>query len=83
MGILSNKVILKKIFEKNPNIEFQENPSSGSRVIHSDGWTNGQTDTKKLIDGSSNFASEPEKSIFSPAISFKLSSVFYFYYNLS
>jgi hypothetical protein len=65
--ILSNKVILKKIFEKYPNIKFQENPSGRSRVIHADGWTNGKTDTKKLIVGFRNFASEIEKLIANPA----------------
>jgi len=43
MCILSKNIILKKIFEKYPNIKFQENPSSRSRVIHADGWTNWQT----------------------------------------
>jgi len=70
-------------FRKNANIKFQENPSSGSRVILADGWTNGQTDTKKLIVGFRNFASEPEKLIVSPVISVNLSSVFYLYINLS
>jgi hypothetical protein len=43
MYFIEKKLILKKIFEKYPNIKFQENPSSGSRVIHVDGWTIGQT----------------------------------------
>ena len=86
MYFIEKKLILKKIFEKYPNIKFQENPSSGSRVIHVDGWTNGQTgktdrqtDTKKLTVGFHSFASEPEKIIISPVISINLSSVFHLY----
>jgi hypothetical protein len=46
------------IFEKSTNIEFHENPSSGSRVIAC-GQTNGRTD-KKLIVLFRYFANAPK-----------------------
>jgi hypothetical protein len=40
--------IFSKNFEKSSNINIQENPSHGSRVVPC-GWTDGQTDMTKLI----------------------------------
>ena len=50
------------IFEKYANIEFQENPSGGSRVVPR-GGTDGQTDMTKLIVAFRNFANAPENSM--------------------
>jgi len=30
-------------FKKHSNIKFHENPFSGSKLFHADGWTDGQT----------------------------------------
>ena len=48
---------------KYSNIEFHENPSSGSRVVpcgQTDGRTDGQTDTPRLIVAFRNFANAPK-----------------------
>jgi hypothetical protein len=45
----------KQIFEKSSDITFHEDPSSGSRVIPCV-WTDGQTDSTKLIVTFRNFA---------------------------
>jgi hypothetical protein len=50
-----------KISEKFSNIKFHENPSSGSRVFHVDGRTDGQTNMTKLIVAFRNFANAPKK----------------------
>ena len=44
------------IFEKSSNIKFNENPSSGSRVVPWDGQTDRQTEMTKLIFAFCNFA---------------------------
>jgi len=49
----------RHIFEKYSNIEFHENPLSGSRVVpcgQTDGRTHEQTDMMKLIVAFCNFA---------------------------
>jgi len=54
----------RQIFEKEANIKFNENPSSGSRVVYVDGRTDGQIYmTKLLIVAFRNFASEPIKIV--------------------
>jgi len=50
-------VFSRQIFEKYPNIDFHENPSSGSR-------TDGRTDTRKLMVAFRNFANTPEKGAY-------------------
>jgi len=37
----------RQSFDKYSNIEFHENPSSGSRVFHTEGWTDRRTDGQK------------------------------------
>ena len=32
-----------QIFERNSNIKFHHNPSSGAALFHADGWSDGQT----------------------------------------
>ena len=52
-----------QIFEKCSNIEFYENPSTGSRVApcgRTDGRTDGLTDTTKLIDVLRSFTKAPK-----------------------
>jgi len=51
----------RQFFEKYPNIEFHENPSSGSRVVPY-GQTDGRTDMTKLIVAVRNFANAPTKA---------------------
>jgi hypothetical protein len=51
----------RQIYEKYSNNEFNENASSGSRVVPR-GPTNGQTDKGKLIVALCNFANAPKKS---------------------
>jgi hypothetical protein len=46
-------------FDKNSNIRFHENLSSGSRVVSS-GQTDGRTDMTKLIVAIPNFANAPK-----------------------
>ena len=44
-------------------MKFQENPSSGSRVVpreQMDGWTGGREDMAKLIDAFRNFPNMPK-----------------------
>jgi hypothetical protein len=50
---------LRWIFEKISNVRFNQNPSSGSRVV-SCGRTEGQTDMTKLIVAFRNFANAPK-----------------------
>jgi len=45
----------REIFEKHSNIKFNENPSSGSRVVSC-----GQTDMMKLTVAFLNFANSPK-----------------------
>jgi hypothetical protein len=45
----------RQIFVKSSNINFHENPSSGSRVV-----PRGRTDMTKLIVNLRNFANAPE-----------------------
>ena len=47
----------RQVFEKNPNIKFQGNPSSGSRVVPC--GRDSQTDIMKLIVAFLNFAKAP------------------------
>ena len=47
--------ILRHIFQKRSNIKFNENPSSGSRVVPC-GRTDGQAGVTKLIVALQNFA---------------------------
>jgi len=56
----------RKIFEKCSNIKFNENPSSGSRVVpceRMDGQ-NGQTEMTKLIVAFRNVANMPNYSTY-------------------
>ena len=46
-----------QFFEKYPNIEFHESPSSGSRVV-----PDGRSDMTKLIIAVRNFANAPTKA---------------------
>jgi hypothetical protein len=59
----------RQIFEKYSNIEFQENPPNGSRVVPSE-WADGQTDRRtdmtKLIVFLRNFANAPNVSTIRP-----------------
>jgi hypothetical protein len=63
----SNKVILiklefsRRIFEKSTNINFHQNPSSGSRVVSS-GRAGGRTDMTKLIVAFRKFANAPKNA---------------------
>jgi hypothetical protein len=50
----------QQIFEKSPNIKFNQNPSSGSRVVPC-----GQTDMTKLNVAIRNFVNVPKNG--SPA----------------
>jgi hypothetical protein len=50
-----------QIFEKVSNIKFQQNPSSGSRVVPY-GQTGRQTDMTKLIVAFHNFANAPKNT---------------------
>jgi hypothetical protein len=52
--------ISRQIFEKCSNIKFNENPSSGSRVV-SCGRIDGERDMMKLIVAFHNFAAAPKK----------------------
>jgi len=45
----------RQLFEKYSNMKFHENPFSVSRLFHSDGRTNGQTDMTNLIVSFRNF----------------------------
>ena len=56
---LSNVDENRQIFEKY-SVKFNENPSSGSRVIPC-GRTDGQTDMKKLIVALRNFTNAPAR----------------------
>ena len=47
-----------QIFEKYANRKFNENPSSGSRVVQF-GWTDRQTDIAKLMFAFHNFVYAP------------------------
>ena len=49
------ELCFRQVFEKQSDIKFQENPSGGFRVVPY-GWTKGQTNMKKLIVTSHNFA---------------------------
>ena len=49
-----------QIFEKYPNVKFNENPFSGSRVVPC-GQTDGRTEMTKLIVSFRNFAKAPKK----------------------
>ena len=54
----------RQFFEKSSNTKFNENPSSGSRVVHADrrnGRTDGRKDMTKLIVAFRKFAS-PSKN---------------------
>jgi ferredoxin-thioredoxin reductase catalytic subunit len=57
--------ITRKIFEKHSNIEFHENPSTGSRVIPCR-RIDGQTNMTKLIICFCNIANVPlnKKSVY-------------------
>jgi len=52
---------LERFSKKSSNIEFDENPSSGSRVV-SRGQTDGQTDMTKLTVAFRNFVNAPKKA---------------------
>ena len=52
------ELCFRQVFEKQSDIKFQENPSGGFRVVPY-GWTKGQTNMKKLIVTSHNFANAP------------------------
>ena len=49
----------RQIFAKYSYLRFNENPSSGNRVVPC-GQTDEQTDTMKLIVAFSNFANAPK-----------------------
>jgi len=53
--ILMKLELSEQIFEKSSNINFHENPSSGSRVV-----PYGPTDMTKLIVAFRNFANGPK-----------------------
>jgi len=63
--VLMKHELSRKIFEKYIS-NFNENPSSGSRVVHADGRTDTQrqrerqTDSTKLIVTFRNFANAPK-----------------------
>ena len=57
--ILIKLEISRKIFWKNLNIKFHENPSNGSRVVPCR-LTDGRTDMRKLIVAFRNFANAPK-----------------------
>jgi len=48
----------RQIFQKYPNMKFDENPSCGSRADKCS-WTDGKTDTTELIVAFGNFANSP------------------------
>jgi len=52
----------RHIFEKCSISKYHENPSSGNKVVPSDG----QTDTTKLTTAFPNFANAPENYAFCP-----------------
>jgi hypothetical protein len=52
------KHFLHRFFEKSSNVQFHENPSSGSRVVPC-----GRTDMTKLIAAFRNFAQAPKKHL--------------------
>ena len=54
----------RQIFEKTPHIKFNENPSSGRRIV-SCGWTDGQTDMTKVILALRNFTNGTKKFLLS------------------
>ena len=51
----------QQIFQIYSDIKFNENPSSGSRVVPR-GRTDGRTDMTKLIVACCNFAKEPKNA---------------------
>jgi len=56
-------------FEKYWTTEFNENSSSGRRVVpcgRIDGWTDGQADMGKLIVAFRNLANSPKSSYYFP-----------------
>ena len=57
-SILTKFEFSRHIFEKSPNIKFNENPFNGSRVVTC-AWTDGRTDMKKLITPFRNFGNAP------------------------
>jgi hypothetical protein len=69
-----------QIFEKSPNIKFQENPSSGSRVVpcgQTDGRTDRWTDMTKLIVAFRNFANVPNNVWLEQIISVSILTLVY------
>ena len=64
----------RQIFEKSSDIKFDENPSSGSRVVPC-GQTDGRTDMTKLIVAFRNSANAPNEEKYpTPAVT---STTFY------
>ena len=64
--ILMKLEFSKQIFEKSSNIKFNENLSSGSRVVpygQTNGRTDGRTGIMKLIGAFRNFANAPKNVI--------------------
>jgi len=54
-----------QFFEKNSNVKFRENPSSGSRGVpcgRTDGKKEGRTDMTKLIVAFRNVVNAPKNS---------------------
>ena len=57
----------RQCFEKDANSKFHENPSSETRVQcgqkdgRTDGWTEGETGTMKLVVTFCDFANAPQK----------------------
>jgi hypothetical protein len=56
--LMKFEIFLDRFTEKSPNIEFYENPSSGSQVVPRE-QTDGQTDMMKVIVAFCNFANSP------------------------
>jgi hypothetical protein len=54
----------REFFENYSNDKFQDNPSSGSRVVAC-GRTDGQTDTTKLTVAVRNFVNAPKNGVYS------------------